>query len=110
MNCYTRGAEGVSWQKRVYSVFLCEVVISSKALGFLSSWSLRRISPKEVFKPELGGNVIGWFLNLSEGILLDPFPKSLAHKHLTFFFIIKFFNQKINAIFFSFKVGSPQKS
>ncbi len=48
--------------------FLCEVVISSKPLGFLSSWFLRRINPKEVFKPELGGNAIGWFLNLSEEI------------------------------------------
>lgn len=84
MNCYTRGAEGVSWPRRVYSVFECEVVISSKLLDFLSSWFLRRISPKEVFKPELGGNVIGWFLNLSEGILMGPFPNSLTHKDLFF--------------------------
>lgn len=92
-------------------MFVYEVVISSKPLYCMSSWFLRRISPKEVFNPELGGSVIGWFLNLSEGILMDPFPNSLSHVQRSFlFFMTKFFNQNISAIFFAFKVGSPQKS
>lgn len=104
MNCYTKCAEGVSCLRRVYCMFVCEVVISSKPPDFLFSWFLRRVNPREVLKPELGRTVFESFLRNFDGKVFlgsraDPFPSftfpTLAH---IFFFMTRFLKQKICTI------------
>lgn len=105
MNCYTKGAKGVSFLRRVYCMFVCEVVISSKPPDFLFSWFLRRVSPREVLKPELGRTVFESFLRNFDGKVFLGSRAEWTHflvSHFqllhTSFFMTRFLKQKISTI------------